>query len=136
MDPDGGMCLALGNDAPRQLDLCDGCRDRLWGPLASIYRAARPAPDTAPKKHEKQEPLPCPICDYVCPSRSALRSHLEVRHETDTGKWQYEQGHAVDGVNIPVPHVCETCGKAYVNRQGLAQHVASAAHQARAAESA
>lgn len=122
--PDRALVLAVANDAPRQIDLCDSCQVKLWGPLAELYAMAATAPPREEETPRERRPVTCPECGYKCPSRSALRSHLEIRHKTDAGLWQAEHGHAIDDPDQPVPFTCDDCNprRAFVNPQGLAQH--------------
>lgn len=123
LDPDRPLILALGQDKPRQLDLCSDCQVKLWGPLAKIYAdAATVAPAKAPAPKAAKTPMDCPECDYTGPSRSALRTHLESTHGVALGAWQYAHGRAVDSPDVPVPFKCEDCRMAFVNLQGMAQH--------------
>lgn len=56
--------------------------------------------------------FPCPVCEYVGRSKSALTSHAQRTHGKRLAELSGE----------PMPFVCEACGKGFTRSQGLGVH--------------
>jgi hypothetical protein len=89
-------------DPPRE----PGRRGRKPGPRPRIEEAGEVTRTVEPGT------FPCPVCDYVGRTKSALTSHAPRVHGKRLAELSGE----------PMPFVCEACGKGFTRSQGLGVH--------------
>lgn len=98
--------ITLGNQVPRELDLCDVCRKELIDPLQTLLaEQGQPVEPTGPDGR-----LACTVtgCTKTYGSERALRRHLES-HD------------AAEGASVELLP-CPECGKQCSSPAGLGSH--------------
>jgi hypothetical protein len=76
--------VLVGESGVRKIDLCDGCRDGILGPVEALLPFGTPVEQRRRKPRRTVKQFRCPVED--CPtesvSRKALSTHLRAVHQT------------------------------------------------------
>lgn len=88
---EGSFTVALGDKAPKSVDLCNVCRQRFIDPVAEMLDKYGVTPEKTSKAKRPEAVPECPDCGFQSRSRGGLGQHLKVRH----GKGLRDAGLAV-----------------------------------------